>query len=292
MKNEEFIFLEELNKDLYKRYLMIEDALKNKNGNVYVEIQAYLENLFKYINKRENFNLIQPKTLGDYLKNYRIITFCLVRIEYNDIDILKKINYYGNNHKHHKVIEFKFSQFIKFIREIHLLSRKIYNYYNNFFVNNIRGIDVRYYSDLLLKEQKNREKQESYQSDIIYLSETITNKYKEITLLKEKNKKLENVIKQLQKEVSMLKKEMSEIKSENCELNSNFDKLKKSNKAIEQQLNNLRLKIKDLEIQNNILENYKEATEGLIPRLLKKVDQPSIIDEEVIHQILLCKNKF
>lgn len=289
MKNEDFKFLDDLNQDLYKRYLMIEDALKNKNGNVYVEIQAFLENLFKYINKREGYNLVQTKTLGDFLKNHKIITFCLVRIEYNDINILKKINYYGNNHKHQKVIEFKFTEFIKFIREIHLISRKVYNYYKKDFVNNIKGINEEYYTDLLLKEQRNKEKQESYQSNISCLSEAITDKYKEIALLKDREKENEKSLIKLQKELRLLNIELSEFRNENNLLKSNGIKLKADNKLLVEQLKNLQVRNKLLKSQNNTLENYKNATEDIIPQLLKKESITNIIDDEIIQKIIMSK---
>jgi len=116
-KNDGFLFLKDINQDLYKRYLMIEDALKNTNGYVYVEMQAFLEHLFKYISNKENFSLYQT-TLGDCLKNNHIIKFCLVRIEYDHFEQLKLINTYGNHYKHQGVIVFKLSDFTALFKPI------------------------------------------------------------------------------------------------------------------------------------------------------------------------------
>ncbi len=286
-KNEDFLFLMDLSEDLYKRYLMIEDALKNTNGNVYVEMQAFLEHLFRYISKREKINLHQT-TLGDCLKHHHVIKFCLVRIEYENIDLLKLINTYGNHYKHQKVIDFNFDEFIKCMREIYIISRKVYNYYKKEFINQYKMFDKDYFHNLIQEEKKKQEQHDLIHTKMNYLSRVLIQKNEEILLLNKRLCEREIKLKKLEKSEKQYIEELNQLKKINHSMKDKLEKIQHEYKAYKSELKLLRDKNKCLEKENLKLRDYQIATKEILTQLVKK-NEP-ILDEEVIDMLKTKKH--
>ncbi|QVK18123.1 hypothetical protein KHQ81_15060 [Mycoplasmatota bacterium] len=282
-KNEDFLFLKELNQDLFKRYLMIEDALKNTHGNVFVEMQAFLEHLFRYISKRENFCLHQT-TLGDCLKNNQIIKFCLVRIEYENLEQLKLINTCGNHYKHENVLDFNFDEFIKCMKEVYLISRKVYNYYKKDFINQIKMFDKNYFYELLQEEQKKQEKHDLYHMKMLRLSEVIIQKKEEILELKKNLEDYKLKLKVFERSNNNLTKVSDLLKKDNGNLKNKLDKIQKDYKAIKKELKEIQEINKCLDKENKGLKNYQLATKGILSSMLKRKEKP-MINDAIIEKI-------
>ncbi len=282
-RNEDFIFLIELNEDLYKRYIWIENALKNENGNVYVGMQAFLEHLFKYIIKRENINVYQT-TLGDCLKNNKLTNFCSIRIEYNHFELLKMINNYGNNYKHQKVIDFKFDEFIKFMKEVYLISRKVYNYYHKKPINTIKLFDKSYYENLLKAEQIKKEAQDIYQTNMTHLSEVVIEKNQKLLQLEEliKNYKIQE--KKLEKNQKNISNEINELNMLNLSLKEKVEKLQEETQLLKKELREYKKENKLLELECRELQKYQLATQHLLNQLIRK-EETSILDNSIIEKI-------
>lgn len=282
-KNEDFLFLQSLNEDLYKRYLIIEDTLKSANGNVYVEMQAFLEHLFRFISKRERIYLRQT-TLGDFLKNNKIIQFCLVRLEYDHLDQLRLINTYGNNYKHQKLIEFNFEEFIKCMKEVYIISHKVYNYYKKDFVNKFKMFNKTYFDDLVIKEKERQGAEELYHEQITHLNETILKKNEDIEVLKNILDDNQDKIKQYEKIEKNLKETLQELENINMKIEKKLEEVIKENKQVKSELKEVKEQYRKKEKENFTLRQYQAATKGMVYKLLKSNELTSI-DLEVIEKI-------
>lgn len=287
MSNGNFKFLSELNMDLYKRYKTIEESLKNSNGSIYVEMQVYLETLFKFISRREGYNIHQSKTLGEFLNNSKIINYCLVRIEYDNLDLLKTINYYGNNYKHQALVEFRFNEFIKFIEETYIISLKVNNYYKKQNINQVKPLDINYYMNIIVEEKKREEKRLTYQNNIKALNKEVSEKYSQIRQLEiklqvnnEELKELKKVNSNLSKENNYLNRCLIDLENKNFSLTEINNKLKKENKYY-------RIEIKELIKKIRHLSDYKEVSFAVFSKIIKKeTGFENIIDSNIIKKII------
>lgn len=207
-----FQFLKRLDEDLYLRYLSIEESIRHQNSNVYLNMQIYLEHLFKFVSRRQGFNLHFQKKLGEILADYRIENFCLVKIEYNKINILKSINHYGNKYKHNNILVFNFDQIMSLLHEIYELSIKIYNYYHQNKINLIIPLDVKHYEELMRENDKFENKLNDLESDI--------------SMLLANNDKHEKMIEKLEAENKHFKKENQHLRKENEKINQLYQEYK------------------------------------------------------------------
>jgi hypothetical protein len=234
-----FTFIRKLDEDLYQRYLMIEESVKSINSNVYLNMQIYLEHLFKFVSKRQGYNLHTKKKLGEILADYRIENFCLVKIEYDKLNVLKTINHYGNKYKHNKILDFNFQQFMLLMQEIYIISIKIYNYYHHTKINQIIPLNSIYYQELMQLNNQVEIKLADLESDFNLLTEDLKEKEGEIKQLNENNERLKQENKNLRKDHKKLEQQYQQ-------LDKQYLQLKEQYSQIETQLNQIYMEYRSM----------------------------------------------
>jgi hypothetical protein len=234
-----FNFLRKLDEDLYQRYMMIEESVKSINSNVYLNMQIYLEHLFKFVSKRQGYNLHTKKKLGEILADYRIENYCLVKIEYDKINVLKTINHYGNKYKHNKILDFNFQQFMLLMQEIYIISIKIYNYYQHTKINQIIPLNSIYFQELMQQNNKVEIKLADLETDFNILTQELKEKERDINQLNEDNERLKQENKNIRKDYKKLEQQYHQ-------LDKQFHQLKDQYNQIETQLNQIYLEYKSM----------------------------------------------
>ena len=253
-----FYFIKSLDEDLYQRYLLIEESIKNHNSSVYLNMQIYLEHLFKYVSKRQGYNLHTKKKLGEILVDYRIENYCHVKIEYDKLNVLKAINHYGNKYKHNKILDFNFQQFMLLMQEIYVISTKIFNYYNQIKSHQIIPLDSLYFHELTLLNDKVEHKLIDLETNLN--STTIDLKIKERELI------------QVQQQNEMLKSENKILKKKNKSLSNRVTELKKN--------------FNQKTIDHNMLKTEHIHLVDLVKRDMRNTLFPyMLINEEIIKKI-------
>lgn len=261
--NEDFLFLEELDADLVKRYQMIEEALRNRNCTVFLQMQVYLEHLFKFVSKKEGYNISQT-TLGDFLKNTSIKDYCAARIEFMNFDQLKEINILGNTYKHQRLLPFNIEEFIKCIRAIYDISRKVYNYYNRLPKHTYKLLNEDYYHQLIREEQNKTEEVSMYRSQVDFLREALIEKDEEL----DKLQKEVDVYKEQLKKINNNEKMVRHLQKENANLKEKLETLTNDNKLLKQQLHVIYQDKEKLAKENKSLKEFKDAVEKILHKVV------------------------
>lgn len=259
----DFEFLKRLDSKLYRRYNSIEDSIKNHNGNVYLNMQIYLEHLFKFVSKRQGYNIHMNKKLGELLNDYRIENFCLIKIEYNKLNVFKTINHYGNNYKHNEILDLRMNEIIGLMNEIYTVSVKIFNYYEpDHRINlHLNALDETYFQELLdhhpqLEQRLNKLEIELYiaQKEIKDKDESLTVINQEVLQLREENKKLRRETKKRENHMVELQKRLDQKEQLYYTLKYQYNILKQ---MIDRQFLNERV-FQPLNI--NLIEQYDKRT--------------------------------
>lgn len=273
--NEDFLFLEELDDDLFKRYQMIEEALRYRNCTVFLQMQVYLEHLFKFVSKREGYNISQT-TLGDFLKHTLIKDYCSLRIEFMNFDQLKEINSLGNIYKHQKLLPFNIEEFIKCIRVIYEISRKVFNHYHKLPKHNIKPLNEGYYHQVIKEEQSKTEEMSMYRSQVDFLREALIEKDEELERLQ---KEVEGYKEQLKK-VTNNEKMVKHLTKENENLKEKVETLTSDNKTLKQQLHVISQDKEKLEKDNKFLKEFKDVAEKILSKIIaeKHIKTYDILD--------------
>lgn len=259
-----FGFLKELDNDLYRRYLLIEESIKNHNSNVYLNMQIYLEHLFKFVSKKQGYNLHTKKKLGEILADYRIENYCHLKIEYYKINVLKAINHYGNKYKHNKILDFNFQQFMMLMQEIYIISIKIFNYYNHIKINQIAPLDDRYYKKLMQFKDIVEDKLSNLETDLNLLSV-------DLELKEEKLNNLKINLHELKKEIEILKNENKNLRKENIKL--------------EKKVYDLKTRLENKNISFNLMKNENLALKQMIMDEIKNETFQYKIDHELLKKL-------
>jgi hypothetical protein len=175
-------------------------------------MQIYLEHLFKYVSKRQGYNLHTKKKLGEILVDYRIENFCHLKLEYDKLNVLKAINHYGNKYKHNKILDFNFQQFMQLMEEVYIISTKIFNYYYQTKNLQITPLNGSYYRELMLLNDQVENKLIDLESDLNTMTVDLEIKEGKLIHLQQENDVLRTENKILKKSNQHLVKQADEHK--------------------------------------------------------------------------------
>lgn len=288
-----FNFLNNLNQNLYKRYLDIENAYRTYSGSIYVSMQLYLESLFKYItdNLDEDFYLDKRETLGSLLGNEVFKNTLESDFEVDNLSNISSINSKANTYKHEELVDFNQKEIIDYIRCIYELSVKVNNYFSDIckdmfdekyylnIINNTDDILSDAYNDFKNSTEKEIEKKDIEIKEQIKEKEIIKLKYEKALQERDATNKENEKLKTLQTDYNKKENEIADLKKKRADyelqvadnLNSEIKKIK----------NDLGQEIKKLSEESlKLKKDIKLITEKNVDEYNTKINKFKVLLED------------
>jgi ATP-dependent DNA helicase RecQ len=246
--------LKDIDHGIYVKFEDIEKNISTFSRSVYVSMQAYCEAVTKNIIKKEkiSFDIERRDSLGPLLMNAPFKRVLELKLNFNNLDSLFKINNLGNQYKHETSIYISEEDIYKLMTIIFELSNSFLVYYN---IKQTYKIDKQYFENLL-------------------------NRYKETVSKKE----LDQTLDQKNEEIDVLKKELKVAVEDKEVFKTKLSKINDTKSAHEKTKEQIEQIKKDLIKINQNISNFDEESLDLLDKGIKNnKDKIEKINEKIIN---------